>query len=230
MIARSSAVEEQPTNGRAPRRRRSQDEVRRLLLDAARRHFADDGYAGASVRAIAADAGVARQLVTNHFGSKAGLFEAAVLEPFTEFIREFNNRRHVPLEEEDVFLRTRDFVAGMVDLLQEHRQLLLTVLIEGARDPAGPTSGLREARLTLAPLVHPISELGHRANRDFAWEGLDFEMLARATQGMIVSQILLDNLWFDGPERPTREFLIEQMTRLLVDGYRGPKNGELTAR
>jgi AcrR family transcriptional regulator len=41
------------------------------------RHFAQHGYDGASVRAIAADAGVAPNLITRYFGGKAGLFAAA---------------------------------------------------------------------------------------------------------------------------------------------------------
>jgi AcrR family transcriptional regulator len=41
------------------------------------RHFAQHGYDGTSVRAVAADAGVAANLITRYFGGKAGLFAAA---------------------------------------------------------------------------------------------------------------------------------------------------------
>jgi AcrR family transcriptional regulator len=58
-------------------RRRDARRTRDRLVVVAGRHFAQHGYDGASVRAIAADAGVAPNLITRYFGGKAGLFEAA---------------------------------------------------------------------------------------------------------------------------------------------------------
>ncbi|WP_328403666.1 TetR family transcriptional regulator [Streptomyces sp. NBC_00390] len=51
---------------------------RRAVLDAARRLFAAQGYAGAGIRAIAAEAGVTPGLVMAYFGTKDGLFHEAV--------------------------------------------------------------------------------------------------------------------------------------------------------
>ena len=58
-------------------RRRDARRTRDRLVVVAGRHFAQHGYDGASVRAIAADAGVAPNLITRYFGGKAGLFTAA---------------------------------------------------------------------------------------------------------------------------------------------------------
>lgn len=55
---------------------------RGAILDAARRSFAQSGYDGASIRAIAADAGVDPAVVLHFFGSKDRLFTAAVGWPF----------------------------------------------------------------------------------------------------------------------------------------------------
>ena len=46
------------------------------IRDAALERFGTDGYAGTSVRTIAADAGVSPALILHHFGSKDGLREA----------------------------------------------------------------------------------------------------------------------------------------------------------
>jgi AcrR family transcriptional regulator len=51
------------------------------VLDAARRTFAARGYDAASLRAIAAEAGVDPGMVRHFFGSKAGLFQAAMELP-----------------------------------------------------------------------------------------------------------------------------------------------------
>ena len=56
--------------------------TRATILEIARRTFADAGYAGASMRAIAAEAGVDPSVVVHFFGSKDGLFQAAVGWPF----------------------------------------------------------------------------------------------------------------------------------------------------
>ena len=56
-----------------PRQRRT----RQRLLDAASTIFARDGYAGATTRRIAEEAGVAEKTLFAHFGSKGALFAAA---------------------------------------------------------------------------------------------------------------------------------------------------------
>jgi len=48
--------------------------TRGAILDAARKRFAHEGYDGASLREIAADAGVDAALVSRYFGSKEDLF------------------------------------------------------------------------------------------------------------------------------------------------------------
>jgi AcrR family transcriptional regulator len=51
--------------------------TRRAILEAARAIFAGRGYEQATIRAIAAEAGIDASMVMRYFGSKAGLFAAA---------------------------------------------------------------------------------------------------------------------------------------------------------
>ena len=62
----------------SPRRRRDAAATRQAILEAATRRFATQGYGGAGVREIAADAGVTAALVNRYFGSKEGLFAEAI--------------------------------------------------------------------------------------------------------------------------------------------------------
>jgi AcrR family transcriptional regulator len=50
---------------------------RQRIVEAAMRQFAEHGYQGARVEAIASDIGIAKGSIFQHFGSKAGLFMAA---------------------------------------------------------------------------------------------------------------------------------------------------------
>jgi len=59
-------------------RRRDAASTRRLLLSAARRGFARNGYAATTVRDIADEAGVNVALINRYFTSKEGLFEACL--------------------------------------------------------------------------------------------------------------------------------------------------------
>lgn len=52
--------------------------TREAILDAALRRFAEEGYEDATLREIAADAGVDPALVVRYFGSKDDLFAAAL--------------------------------------------------------------------------------------------------------------------------------------------------------
>jgi AcrR family transcriptional regulator len=60
----------------APPRR--SDATRAEILRAARARFAADGFQRATIRAIAADAGIDPSMVMRYYGSKDGLFAAAV--------------------------------------------------------------------------------------------------------------------------------------------------------
>jgi AcrR family transcriptional regulator len=58
------------------RREENAEATRAALLAAARRAFAANGFAGADVGAIAAEARVTTGAIYHHFGSKKGLFQA----------------------------------------------------------------------------------------------------------------------------------------------------------
>jgi AcrR family transcriptional regulator len=62
-------------------RRTGESGSREAILVAARRAFAERGYGAATLRAIAGEAGVDPALVLHFFGSKDGLFAAAVRPP-----------------------------------------------------------------------------------------------------------------------------------------------------
>jgi AcrR family transcriptional regulator len=62
-------------------RRAGDSGTREAILDAARGQFAENGYDGATIRAIAASAGVDPALVHHYYGSKERLFAAAMQLP-----------------------------------------------------------------------------------------------------------------------------------------------------
>lgn len=59
-------------------RRPGSPQTREAILEAAMQAFAMNGYAGTTIRVVASEAGVDPALVMHFFGSKDGLFDAAI--------------------------------------------------------------------------------------------------------------------------------------------------------
>jgi AcrR family transcriptional regulator len=67
-----------PSSSKRTGRRPGQTDTRERILDAAAHQFAAQGYDRASLRGIAAEAGVDQKLIAHYFGSKQQLFVAAI--------------------------------------------------------------------------------------------------------------------------------------------------------
>jgi AcrR family transcriptional regulator len=68
-----------------PPKRRNRVQTKAKILAAAQEAFADIGYPLAGIRDIAARAGVTSPMLLHYFDSKAGLFEAALIESMQNY-------------------------------------------------------------------------------------------------------------------------------------------------
>src|SRR5271165_6132693 len=66
------------TKARRPRRRRTGEDARTAILDAAEQRLVASGPAGIRLQEVAADVGLSHPTVLHHFGSREGLVEAVV--------------------------------------------------------------------------------------------------------------------------------------------------------
>src|SRR5499425_559385 len=92
----ASSLVHPPHYRRMPPRPRSEGK-RALIVDAAMRHFAEHGYEAARVGDIAAELGIAKGSVFQHFGSKDRLF----FEVYKKAARAFSPYLNVPAEVRD---------------------------------------------------------------------------------------------------------------------------------
>ena len=202
----------------AARTRRSAEEVDRLLLDAARKAFAERGYGGTSTREICEAAGVHEALLFRHFGTKADLFDRAVLEPFHMFIGRFIARwEEQAVAEQSAEVLCRDFVVGLYGLLREHRELAMTMLGAMAFD-----SHDLEDQLGTAPSFGKLlGRLERVAAEEAAAHGFDFNVpvAVRAVTAMALSMALLDPWLFpDDEPRPSDDDIVTEMAELMLHG------------
>ena len=107
-------------------RRRDAERTKQRILDAALREFADNGYAGARVRAIADRAGVNSQLISYYFGGKQALYGELIRRWF---------EHEAAIEEQDLSLA--DLVVAYLDAVFEQPELTRMFTWEGL-SPAIP--------------------------------------------------------------------------------------------
>lgn len=202
------------------RSRRTQAEVRALLLRTARQRFASHGYGGTATRVVAHDAGVSERLIFRYFGNKAGLFEAAVLEPFGQFIAAYIaqwNQRRQPSQ--SLIEETRAYVAGMYDLFAQHGDLVRALATAGALDADASDTRVASA---FGQLLRPIEEL---ISAEVARRGLtrfDSPLQARIMLSVVMALAAFHTLLYDSQTpRPSREHIIDQIAIVLTSGYPG---------
>ncbi len=92
-----SSVSTPPRYRRHTRPRPRSEAKRTSIIDAAMRHFAEQGYHAARVADIAAELGIAKGSVFQHFGSKDGLF----FEVYKKAVRSFPAYLDAPAEVRD---------------------------------------------------------------------------------------------------------------------------------
>jgi AcrR family transcriptional regulator len=108
-----------------PARRRRSDATRAAIRTAARERFAADGYERATIRAIAADAGIDPAMVIRYFGTKERLFVAAA-----EFELRLPDVDSVPRDQVGMLL-ARHFLTHW-----EHDESLTALLRSAVTHPA----------------------------------------------------------------------------------------------
>jgi AcrR family transcriptional regulator len=164
-------------------------ETAERLLAAARRAFAREGYAAASMDALCAEAGLTRGALYHHFGGKDGLLEAVVrridAEIGARLDAEFDA---IP----DPWAAFRACCATWLDLAlePETRRILL--------QDAPAVLGQRLREIDEASAIRPMAE----SLRDLMAEGrvraADPEALARLVNGALVDVAL----WIAGHPYP----------------------------
>ena len=206
---------------RVRRTRRAPFEVRDLVLKAASELFAERGYHGTKTREIAERAQVAEPVIFRNVGSKAEIFEASILAPFTAFAHAWAaSWRAEPLAAADEYELTHTFVKGFYDLALEHREVLRTLV--AARTKGGDPALAEVADRVvdqLAELLTLVRELlvEHRDAR--SWGIIDPPVTVAVAFGAILAVVVLDEWVFPaGERRPGRARQVEELTQMLLNG------------
>ncbi|MGH7896914.1 MAG: TetR/AcrR family transcriptional regulator [Candidatus Binatia bacterium] len=223
MITARSASLRDPTIGETPpalrRPRRRSGEVQTLILEAARRTFAEKGYARTTTREIAARAGVAEPLLFRKFESKPKLFAEAVLHPMAQFIRDWMGEMPTSLSPETIEQAQRGFLERLYTIASQQRGLVLTFFATSVFEPE-----VLEAGGAAVSIQEALDDLARFTERQLIDSGVDLDgfnvpIASRSVIGMVLAMALFgDWLLPPGRRRPTRTALLDELTRQVLYG------------
>jgi AcrR family transcriptional regulator len=199
--------------------------TRTKIVVAARDAFRATGFERASTRAIAAAAGVNVSLISRYFGSKAGLYEAAVLVPLERFLDDYVKRWGD--YERGPHSATRvatEYLGGLYDLFRGNRELVLA-LVSGAHqgqqglDAEHEQLGAWVGRLLDGVQIVVDTEAERRGWSDFGGG----RMSLRMALGLAFSMAVLQDWTFpEQDDRPAREEVVDAMVSYVLRSMSNP--------
>lgn len=129
----------------AKRKRRSPEEVRERVIDAASEEFESHGYTGATTAAIARRAEVTEAQIFRYFTSKADLYRTAIFEPLNRHFADFQARQRASANDA-VSQRegARRYITELQEFIGQHSGMLMSLVVAKAyaQDPTEGGSGL----------------------------------------------------------------------------------------
>lgn len=116
----------QPTKGK--RTQAEADATREMMLDAALRAFAKQGYEATSLRQVAEFAGVSHGLFRKHFGNKETLWKLAINHGVNRYAIALKDRA---AQSNEVVATIQNLIRTMLTLTSEHPDLVRLMVMEG---------------------------------------------------------------------------------------------------
>ena len=163
--------------------------------------FAARGYAHSSTREIAEAAGVSEALLFRYFGTKAKLFERAVVEPFQRLMD-----AHV------IAGADADDVRWLYELFNDNRDLVVALLAAQAH----------EIDLSHKPeLAEALERLHIAAELECAVRGGDAGETpgpVPVTFAMVFALAVFDDWLFPADDRPSREKIVHEIAHCMLEG------------
>ncbi len=123
--------------GNSPtRKRRSPEEIRQRVAEAAREEFSRNGFTGATTAAIARRAEVTEAQLFRYYESKGALFREAVFEWLDRHLSQFNVRHNAqPADGRNIRDQARLYISELQSFIEQHSRLFLSLVVAEAYAP-----------------------------------------------------------------------------------------------
>ncbi|MEU6017996.1 TetR family transcriptional regulator [Streptomyces sp. NPDC047515] len=198
------------TTGQAERQRTAAESRRRELLEAADRVVLRDGP-GASMNAIAAEAGITKPILYRHFGDKGGLYRALAKRHTDALLIALRAALDAPAERRRRVESTLDTYLAAI----EARPQVYRFLMHPSDDSAPSTEQGFDVGRHSAPLLRRLGEELAMVIAERVDLGPDSEAMARIWGHGIVGMMHAAGDWWLGERPCSREQLVRSLADLL---------------
>ncbi|SCF56650.1 TetR family transcriptional regulator [Streptomyces sp. Ncost-T10-10d] len=198
------------TTRQAERQRTAAESRRRELLEAADRVVLRDGP-GASMNAIAAEAGITKPILYRHFGDKGGLYRALAKRHTDALLIALRAALDAPAERRRRVESTLDTYLAAI----EARPQVYRFLMHPSDDAAPSTEQGFDVGRHSAPLLRRLGEELALVIAERVDLGPDSEAMARIWGHGIVGMMHAAGDWWLGERPCSREQLVRSLADLL---------------
>jgi AcrR family transcriptional regulator len=183
-------------------------ERREQLLGIGRRLFAERGFDGTSIEEIAAQAGVSKPVVYEHFGGKEGLYAVVVdreMQRLLSMVTASLSDGHYRQKLEGAALALLEYIEDSADGFR--------ILVRDSHAASGTG--------TFASLLSDIaSEVEHILGAEFKSRGYDPKLAPMYAQ-MLVGMVALTGQWWLDARRPKLDEVAAHLVNLAWNGLSG---------
>lgn len=210
----------QTTTIAGKRKRRSSEEVRDRVIEAAGIEFERHGYSGATTAAIARRAEVTEAQIFRCFTSKGDLFRTAIFEPLNRHFADFQTRQRAIASDAVAYREgARRYVAELQDFIGRHSGMLMSLLVAKAyaQDPTEDGAGI-------AGLREYFDRGAAMMRRRFPGEHkVAPELMVRVSFAAVLGRVLFNDWMFppgvaeeDAVREATLDFVIEGLNASMT--------------
>jgi AcrR family transcriptional regulator len=193
--------------------------LRGQITRAAHELFSTRGYRGVTTKEISLRAGVSEPTLFRLFGSKAGLYEATVLEPFTAFVADWTSDWLTFPDGASALDMCGELVRGLYQLVHADRALFLE-LISAHSDPNNdlyPTADAVNRQIRKA--LRAVQDVGVRTTEHRELSHVDGPVTVASIASMLFGMVLFDKWVYPAGSRPAgRDRMINEITRTVYYG------------
>lgn len=203
-----------------PRRRLPRAEREQQMLEVARRIFAREGFHGASMDEIAAEAGISKPMLYAYFESKEGLFLAAAERAANQLVEHFVEAAGGPAEPEQRLWRG---LQAFFSFVEDNREAWRVLYPEPPASPGPFAAGAAAARRRMLGIVAGVfaeaaEQEGVRGEMLSHVDALAHQLVAMAEAGA--------QWWLAHPDEP-RDIQALRVMNLAWTGLAGLARGRL---
>jgi AcrR family transcriptional regulator len=158
-------------------------------------------------------------MIFRHFGSKAKLFEEAVLAPFNTFVFEYvADWATRPRGVKSRYVEAHEFYRGVYDVLSANRRLIQEMI--GARAVGGSPAAGTESVPQLGALLERFEDIIKRERDEGGLRPFDPAVMTRLMFGLVFTTAIHGDWMFEGAThpRPSVEAFIDEMACLTIYG------------